>query len=239
MEIPLQRGEMKNIRAVAILTPVSRPDIFVDAMADDQLLLMIFGGPAILPQLMLQAAMIDARKEDSRIFNELTFDMHVGRMLRDNLFTKLKRQAPFYVIPPEVVEDNITVYKLQDKQDKALEDYQTIAKQLGADTIVELYVLSCGIKDPGVFAKPHTLLVTKVVVSRARDKKVLWQTKLGQAIPQEKKFGFDYEKYEVEDAKLLKEELDTVSSILAEQIVEALGFKAQIPTAKLLKTARP
>lgn len=235
VEIPLQKAEMKNISTVAILTPVTRPDIFVDAVADDQLLIMLFGGPAILPQIMLQAAMIDARKEDSKIFNELTFDTHVGRMLRESLFSKLKRQAPFYVIPPETIEDNIKVYRLQDKQDKSLDDYQTIAKQLGADTIIELDVLSCGIKDPGVLAKPHSLLIAKVVMTRARDKKVLWQTKVGQALPQEKKFGFDYEKYEAEDAKVLKEELDSLSSVLAEQIVEALGFKAQIPTAKLLK----
>lgn len=239
VEIPLQRAEIKNIRTVALLTPVARPDIFVNATADDQLLLMILGGPAILPQILMQAAMIDARKEDTRVFNELTFDTHIGRMLRDSLFVKLKRQAPFYIIPPEAVEDNITVYKLQDKQDKTLEDYQTVGKQLGADTIIELYVLSCGINDPGVFAKPHSLLVTKVVMTRARDKKVLWQTKLGQAIPQEKKFGFDYEKYEAEDAKLLKKELDSLSSILAEQIVEAMGFKAQISTAKLLEITPP
>ncbi|MEE9584363.1 MAG: hypothetical protein V3W51_02675, partial [Candidatus Brocadiales bacterium] len=79
----------------------------------------------------------------------------------------------------------------------------------------------------------------KVVVTRAREKKVIWQTKVGQAIPQENKFGFDYEKYEAEDAKLLKEELDTVASMLSEQIIESLGFNAQISTAKLLETPQP
>ncbi len=239
VEIPLHREEMKNIRTAAILTPTSRPDISIHATTDDQFLVMLLSGPAIIPQIMAQLAMIDARREDTRRFNLLTYDTHVGQMLRESLFSKLKRQAPFYVIPPEVVDDNLTVYTLQDKKDKTKEDYQTIAKKLGADTIIEVYVLSCGIEDPGVFAKPHTLLIAKVVVTRAREKKVIWQTKVGQAIPQENKFGFDYEKYEAEDAKLLKEELDTVASMLSEQIIESLGFNAQISTAKLLETPQP
>jgi len=173
----------------------------------------------------------------TRRFNDLTYDTHIGHMLRDDLYAKLKRRARFNIIPPEAVDDNITVYKLQDKQAKTSEDYETIAKRLGADTIIELYVLSYGITDPGVLSKPHTILMAKVVMTRAKGKEILWQTKLGQAIPQEKKFGFDYEMYEEEDAKLLKEELDTLSSMLAEQIIEAMGFEAQLPTAKLFKTS--
>jgi len=237
MEVPLRTEGMKDISTVAILTPASRPDITINTTADDQLLLMLFGGPAILPQLLLQAAMIDTKREDTRRFNDLTYDTHIGHMLRDDLYAKLKRRARFNIIPPEAVDDNITVYKLQDKQAKTSEDYETIAKRLGADTIIELYVLSYGITDPGVLSKPHTILIAKVVMTRAKGKEILWQTKLGQAIPQEKKFGFDYEMYEEEDAKLLKEELDTLSSMLAEQIIEAMGFEAQLPTAKLFKTS--
>ncbi len=237
VEIPLHKDGVKNISTVAILTPIARPDISINTVSDDRLLLMLFSGPAILPQLMLQAAMIDAQREDTKRFNVLTYDTHVGRMLRESLYRKLKRQAPFHIVPPDVVDDDIGVYALQDKKEKTKDDYESIARRLGADTIIELDVLSCGIKDPGVFSRPHTLLIAKVAMIRARGKVILWQTKVGQAIPQDKKFGFDYEKYEADEAKLLKEELDTVAGMLSEQIIEAMGFKAQLPTARLLEPA--
>ncbi|MCP4365663.1 MAG: hypothetical protein GY800_10250 [Planctomycetes bacterium] len=237
VEIPMHKDGVKNISTVAILTPVARPDISIDTVSDDRLLLMLFSGPAILPQLLMQVAMIDAQREDTKRFNALTYDTHVGRMLRESLYRKLKRQAPFHIVPPDVVDDDTGVYALQDKKEKTKDDYESIARRLGADTIIELDVLSCGIKDPGVFSKPHTLLIAKVTMIRARGKEILWQTKVGQAIPQDQKFGFDYEKYEAEEAQLLKDELDTVASMLSEQIIEAMGFKAQLPTARLLEPA--
>ena len=238
-EIPLNREGMKDIRTVAILTPTTRPDITMDTMSDDRFLMMLFSGPAIIPILMSQVAMIDAKRQESKEFNALTYDVHVGRMLREDLFNKLKRQARFHIVPPDEVDDNITVYKLENKYPKTKDDYEMIAKQLGADTIIEIDVLTYGVNDPGIFAKPHSLIIAKVVMTRARSNEVLWQTKIGQALPQDKKLGFDYEKYREDNARLLKEELDTLSSMLSEQIIEALGFEAMIPTAQLLKEPPP
>lgn len=237
VEIPFQKTELKNIRTVAILSPNERPELFMDVTADDHFLLFLFAGPAIISQLFITAAMHDAKKEDSRTFNELTFDIHVGRLLRDSFYKKLRRSAPFHILPPEKVEENKTVYRIQNKKEKSPEDYEHIAMELGADTVIELSVLACGVKDPGVFSKPHALLVAKAAMTRVRDNTVLWQTKAVTAIPQSKSFGFDYEKYEAEDAKVLKEELDSLAGILAESLVEDLGFKAHLPTERLLEPA--
>ena len=238
-EIPLNREGMKDIRTVAILTPTTRPDITMNTTSDDRFLMMLFSGPAIIPQLISQVAMIDVKRQESKEFNALTYDTHVGHMLREDLFNKLKRQARFRIVPPDEVDDNITVYKLENKYPKTKDNYETIAEQLGADTIIEVDVLTFGVKDPGIFAKPHSLIIAKVVMTRARSNEVLWQTKIGQAMPQDKKLGFDYEKYREDNARLLKEELDTLSSMLSEQIIEALGFEAMIPTAQLLKEPPP
>ncbi|MEE9201555.1 MAG: hypothetical protein V3V45_08930 [Candidatus Brocadiales bacterium] len=234
-EIPLNRVEIKNITTVAILTPISRPNITMDTTSDDMFLMMLFSGPAIVAQLMNQVAAIDMRRQENKRFNALTYDTHVGHMLREDLYNKLKQRASFRVISPDEVDDNFSVYKLENKPEKTQEDYETIAQQLGADTLIELDVLICGVKDPGILAKPHSLIIAKVAMIRARGKEVLWQTKLGQAISQEKKIGFDSEKYQEDNAKLLKEELDTLSSMLAEQILEALGFESRMPTAQLLR----
>lgn len=239
VEIPFQRSEMRNVSKVAILSPNMRPDLFMDVTADDHFLLLLLSGPAIINQLLVTAAMRDARKEDTRMFNELTFDFHVGRILKESFYRKLQRSAPFYIIPLEKIEDNRVVNKLQDKREKTPEDYKKIAMELGADTVIELTVLAGGVKDPGIFSKPSALLIAKAAMFRIPDNRMLWQTRVAQAIPQKKSFRSGYDEYLEEEAKSLRGELDSLAGMLAEQLIESLGFKSHIPTGRLLENINP
>lgn len=236
-EIPFPREELKNIKSVAILCPNDRPDLSMHVAGDEHFPIMLLS-PAIVPQLFLAMSYFSTTRNDSRHFNSLTFDMHIGHVIREYLYKKLQRSATFSVIPPEEVEACRVTHKLQGPEAKAPGDYEQIGRHLGADTVVELFVLSYGVKDPGVFSKPYAVLKVKASMRRVRDGTLLWQTMMVQTLPQqEKSFGFDYEKYADEDAKLLKEELDKLAGVLAERLVEAIGFKPQLPTARLLKTA--
>ncbi|HHT9119610.1 MAG TPA: hypothetical protein ACFYD3_03565 [Candidatus Hypogeohydataceae bacterium YC41] len=235
VEIPFQKNELKNIKKVAILCPNDRPDLFMN-VAGDQHIPLFFLSPALIPQLFSAMSYIDARKTDSRLFNSLTFDMHIGHVIREYLYRKLQRSASFSVISPEEVEACKVAHKLQGSEQKAPEDYEQLGKHLGADTVIELFVLSYGMKDPGVFSKPYAVLKVKASMRRVRDGTLLWQTMMVQTLSQQTRtFGFDYEKYSDENAKLLKEELDKLAGVLAERLVEAIGFKCQLPTARLLK----
>ncbi len=236
-EIPFQKEELRNIGKVAILCPNERPDLFMHVAGDDHLLMSLLT-PAIIPQLFLAMSYYSTTREDSQRFNSLTFDMHIGHVIREYLYRKLQRSAPFSIISPEEVEACRVAHKLQGREAKAPGDYEPIGRYLGADTIVELFVLSYGVKDPGMFSKPRTILKVRASMRRVRDGTLLWQTKMVQTLPQtEGAFGFDYERYSEDDAKLLKEELDKLAGVLAERLVEAIGFRAQLPTARLLKIA--
>lgn len=234
-EVPFPKGELRNIKRVAILCPNERPDLFMHVAGDDHLLIS-FLSPAIVPQLFLAMSYFNTTRTDSRHFNSLTFDMHIGHVLREYLYRKLQRSASFSLISPEDVEACRVTHKLQGSEAKAPGDYEQIGRHLGADTVIELFVLSYGMKDPGMFSKPYTVLKVRASMRRVRDGTLLWQTKMIQTLPQqEKSFGFDYDKYSEEDAKLLKEELDKLAGVLAERMVEVMGFKSQLPTARLLK----
>ncbi|MFN3466904.1 MAG: hypothetical protein ACK4WF_04280, partial [Candidatus Brocadiales bacterium] len=52
VEVPFPKGELLNIKRVAILCPNERPDLFMHVAGDDHLLLS-FLSPAIVPQLFL------------------------------------------------------------------------------------------------------------------------------------------------------------------------------------------
>lgn len=238
VEIPFPKGELRNIRKVAILCPNDRPDLFMRVAGDDHFPLF-FLAPALMPQLLLAMAYVDTTRSDSNHFNNLTFDMHIGHVIREHLYRKLQRSASFSLISPKEVETCRVAHRLQGTDSKAPEDYEQIGRYLGADTVLELFVLSYGVKDPGVFSKPYALLKVKASMRRVRDGILLWQTKMVQILPlpQEGSFGFDYEKYSDEGASLLKEELDKLSGVLAERLVEAMGFSSQLPTARLLKMA--
>jgi hypothetical protein len=237
-EVPFQKGELKNIRKVAILCPNERPDLFIHVAGDDHFPLY-FLSPAIVPQLFIAMSQFSTTRNDSRHFNSLTFDMHIGQVIREYLYGKLQRSASFSIISPEEVEACRVAHKLQDQETKAPGDYEQIGRYLGADTVIELFVLSYGIKDPGVFSRPYAVLKVKASMIRVRDGTLLWQTKMVQTLPQQgKSFGFDYDKYSDDDAKLLKEELDKLAGVLAERLVEAIGLQSQLSTAGLLKPSR-
>jgi hypothetical protein len=236
VEIPFPKEELRNIRTIAILCPNDRPELSMRVASDEHLLLS-FLSPAIVPQLFLAMSYFNTTRSDSRHFNSLTFDMHIGHVVREYLYRKLQRSASFSLISPEEVEACRVAHRLQGSEAKAPGDYEQIGRYLGADTVVELFILSYGVRDPGMFSRPHTVLTVKASMRRVRDGTLLWQTKLVQAmpLPQGGKFGFDYEKYSEEDASFLKEELDKLAGVLAERLVAAMGFRSQLPTARLLK----
>ncbi len=236
VEVPLQKEGLKNIKKVAILCPNDRPELFMNVAADEHLPMLLMS-PAIVPQLFLAMSYFNTTRSDTRRFNNLTFDIHIGQIIRDYLYKKLQRSATFYLVSPEEVEACRVTHKLQGSKSKAPSDYEQVGRYLGADTVIELFVLSYGIKDPGVFSKPYVILKIKASMRRVVDGTLLWQTAMMQSLPQpEGRFGFDYDKYTDEEAKLLKEELDKLAGVLAERLVEAMGFKSKLPTARLLKT---
>ena len=234
-EIPFPKEEVRNIKKVAIMCPNERPDLFMNVAGDEHFPLMLLS-PAVIPQLFLAMSYVSTTRNDSRRFNNLTFDMHIGHVIREYLYRKLQRSATFSLISPEEVEACRVTHKLQGSEAKTPGDYEQIGRYIGADTVVELFILSYGVKDPGVFSKPHLVLKVKASMRRVRDGTLLWQTKMVQTLPQqEKAFGFNYGKYSEEDARLLKEELDKLAGVLAERLVEEMGFKSQLPTARLLE----
>ncbi len=196
----------------------------VNIRTDDQFLTALATGPVIIGQILMQLAFYEARKEDSRILSDLIFDLNIGALLCKNLNTKFQLCSFFHVIPQETIERNKTVWKLLDKKEKVLKDYQSVGAELGADALLEVKILSYGVKDPGIFSDPYIILKAEVKMVTTSEGAVLWK----DIIFVKKSIGMnsiDFIDAVMTDAKILREELEKAADVASEECLERLGFE--------------
>lgn len=221
--ISFNKDDSKYINKVAILGPQHSNGIKVNMTGDANILYLLMG-PAILPQIMLAYSTYAANKEEATYLNDILFDFNMEKILREKFKEAIRTYTYFDPILIDDVSDNQAIKNILDKWTKARSDYIKIASITGADTIVELEILSYGVKDPGIFWDPNVILKVYASMIRIRDNKTLWQT---TAYVDKKRMasGFIYEQYKEENGKLLRYELDAAAEIIASTLVRDLGFK--------------
>ncbi|ODS32837.1 MAG: hypothetical protein SCARUB_02043 [Candidatus Scalindua rubra] len=208
---------------MAILYSAENPEMDVNIRTDDQFLSSLVAGPAIIPQLLMQLAYHSAKKDDIRTFNDMIFDLNIGEVLCEKLNTKFQLCSYFHVVPQESITKNKVVWKLLEKKVKDLKDYKKIGAELNVDTILEINVLSYGLKDPGIFSDPYATLKVDVKMTTAFEGKVLWR----DIIEAKTAIGMDtidFVDIVYGDVQYLKEEMEKVADIFSEKCIERLGF---------------
>jgi len=157
-QIPYKKENTKYVNNVAILYSAENPEMFVNIRNDEKFFSWLAMGPAIIPQLLMQFAYRSAKKDDERVFNEMIFDLNIDEVLCKNLNTKLQLCSPLHVVPQESITENKVVWKLLEKKNKGQKDYQKIGTELGVDTLIEIKIISYGLKDPGIFSDPYAII---------------------------------------------------------------------------------
>ena len=213
----------KKINNLAILYPVHLPEMTVSLRADEQFLTTLMTGPAIIPQIMLRLVFMSEKEEDTMVFNEMIFDLNIGETFCERLNTKLQLCSNFNVVPQEGITKNKVVWKMLEKDEKELEDYRKIATELGIGTVLEIKVLSYGIKDPGIFSGPYSLLKIGVKMTGASNGVVLWEEVI-EARSEIDMGTVDFVENVYGDINHLKEELEKVMDIVTEECLERLSI---------------
>ncbi len=222
-QVPYKKERSKYIKDLAILYPAEIPEMSVNIRSDEQFLTRLLTGPAIIPQIMLQLAFLSTREEDAMIFNDMIFDLNIGEIFCERLNTKLQLCSYLHVVPQEGITKNKVVWKLLEKKNKSIKDYQAIGTELGTDTLLEINVISYGIKDPGIFSDPYAILKVEVKMTTASEGKVLWNDII-EARSRIEMDTIDFVDTVYGDVHLLKEELEKAVDIVSEECVERLGF---------------
>lgn len=222
-QVPYKKEYSKYVNEVALLYYTENPEMFVNIRNDDMFLSTLMAGPAIVPQILMQLAHNSAKKEDIRVFNDMIFDLNIGEVLCEKLNTKLQLCSYFHVIPQEDITKNQNVWKLLEKKDKDSKDYEKIGTELDVDTILEIGIISYGIKDPGVFSDPYASLKIDVKMTTASEGTVIWRDIVEARIA----IGTDTEgfldmAYTVPE--YLKEQMEKVADVVSEKCIEKLGF---------------
>lgn len=223
LQIPYKKENTKYINKVAILYSIDNPEMTVNIRNDERILSSLLMGPAIIPQLFMQFAYHSAKKEDERIFNEMIFDLNIDEVLCKNLNTKLQLCSYLHVVPQESIMENKVIWKLLEKENKDLKDYQKIGSELGVDTLIEIKTISYGLKDPGIFSDPYAIIKAYIKMISTSRGTVLWQ----DIIQAKTRIGMgpdDIVTTTYANAQFLREELEKVVDIISEECVERLGF---------------
>ncbi|MFQ5688559.1 MAG: hypothetical protein ACE5GV_18095, partial [Candidatus Scalindua sp.] len=90
-------------------------------------------------------------------------------------------------------------------------------------TILEIGIISYGIKDPGVFSDPYASLKIDVKMTTASEGTVLWR----DTVEAETAIGMSTEEfldYVYSVPEYLKEQMEEVADAVSERCVEKLGF---------------
>jgi len=218
-----KKADTENINSLAILYPVHLPEMSVNLRADEQFLTTLLTGPAIIPQIMLRLAFMSEKEEDTTVFNEMIFDLNIGEMFCERLNTKLQLCSNFNVVPQEGIAKNKVVWNLLEKEEKELGDYRKIGSELKIGTVLEINILSYGIKDPGIFSGPYTLLKVGVKMTNVLNGAVLWKDVI-EARNEIDTGTVDFIDNVYGDVNHLKEEIEKVIDIVSEECVEMLGL---------------
>ncbi len=222
-QVPYKKEYSKYVNKLAILYPAENPEMNVKIRSDEQFITTLLTGPAIIPQILMQIAFLSARKDDVRIFNDMLFDLNIGEVLCEKLNTKFQLCSYLHVVPQENITKNKVVWKLLEKKNKDLKDYQRIGTELGIDTLLEINIISYGIKDPGIFSDPYAVLKADVKMTTVTEGAVLWRDII-EARTMIEIDTTDSISNTYEDAQFIKEEFERVADVLSEECIERLGF---------------
>lgn len=221
--IPYKNDHSKYVNNIAILCNTKYPDMYLNMRTEDEIMSTIMAGPAIIPQIIMHTFYYFRRKDDTRLINSMMFDLNIGEILSEKLNTKLQLCSHFHVVPQESIGAGMTNWDLLEKKDKDVKDYREIGTELGADTIIEINVLSYGVDHIGFISQPQATLKIDVKMATASEGVVLWRDVI------EAKAMIDMDLYEVyalqlEDIQLIKEKFEKVVDIVTEECIERLGF---------------
>lgn len=221
-QVPYKKEYSKYVNDMAILYSPESPQIDVDVRNDEMFLSSLVAGPAIIPQLIMLLAKNSAKEEDSLSFNEIIFDLNIGDLLCEKLNTKFQLCSYFHVVPEKSIVKNKTVWKLMEKKDKDVKDYARIGTELSVDTILEVDIISYGVKDPGIFSDPYAFIRVGVKMTTAQGT-VIWRdiVEVKTEIEMDTVDFVDYV-YTVPD--YLQEHLVKVTDAASELCIEKLGF---------------
>ena len=222
-QVPYKKEYSKYVNKLAILYPAENPEMHVKIRSDEQFITTLLTGPAIIPQILMQIAFLSARKDDTMIFNDMMFDLNIGEILCEKLNTKFQLCSYLHVVPQENITKNKVVWKLLEKKNKDLKDYQRIGTELGIDTLLEINIISYGIKDPGIFSDPYAVLKADVKMTTVTEGAVLWRDII-EARTEIEIDTTDSISNTYEDAQFIKEEFERVADVLSEECIERLGF---------------
>lgn len=222
-QVPYKKEYSKYVNDMVILHYADSPEMDVNIRNDEIMLSSLMAGPAIIPQLLMRLAQHQANLDDIAAFNEVIFDLNIGEELCEKLNTKLQLCSYFHIVPQESITKNNVVWKLMEKKDKDSKDYEKIGTELGIDTILEIGIISYGIKDPGIHSDPYAFLKTDVKMTTASEGIVIWRdiVEANTLISMETQEFLDLV-YTVPD--FLKEQLEKVIDVVSEQCIERLGF---------------
>ena len=222
-QVPYKKEYSKYVNDLVILHYADSPEMDVNIRNDEMFISTVMAGPAIIPQLFMRLAQSQANQEDIAALNELIFDLNIGEELCEKLNTKFQLCSYFHVIPQENITKNNVVWRLMEKKDKEPKDYEKIGTELGVDTILEIGIISYGIKDPGIHSDPYAFLKIDVKMTTASEGIVRWRdiVEARKAIIMEKE---EFHDFVFTDPDFLKEKLDEVTDAVSEQCIEKLGF---------------
>ena len=222
-QVPYKKEYSKYVNDMVILHYADNPEMDVNIRNDEMFLSTLMAGPAIIPQILMRLSQNSANREDIRSFNEMAFDLNIGELLCEKLNTKLQLCSYFHVVPQESVTKSKTVWELMEKKDKDSKDYKEIGLALGVDTILEIGIISYGVKDPGVFSDPYASLKIDVRMTTASEGIVIWRdiveakTSIGMNTVEFLDFVYSVPEY-------LKEQMEAVADAVSERCIEELGF---------------
>ncbi len=222
-QVPYKKEYSKYVNDLVILHYADSPELDVNIRNDEMFIPTVMAGPNIPAQFLMRLGQYLENQEDTAALNELIFDLNIGEELCEKLNTKFQLCSYFHVVPQESITKNNVVWRLMEKKDKEPKDYEKIGTELGVDTILEIGIISYGIKDPGIHSDPYAFLKIDVKMTTASEGIVRWRdiVEASNIIIMENE-EFHDSVFTVPD--FLKEKLEEVTDAVSEQCIEKLGF---------------
>ena len=222
-QVPYKKEYSKYVNDMAILYYAENPEMDVSIRNDEMFFSKLMAGPAMIPQLFMRLAHNSANQDDIRVFNDMIFDVNIGELLCEKLNTKFQLCSYFHVVPQERITENKAVWELLEKKNKDIKNYQKIGTELGVDTLLEINVISYGLKDPGVLSDPYVFLNIDVKMTTASEGTVIWRD-IVQAMTAVGMDTLTFQDMIYGDVQYLKAELEDVAVTISERCIEKLGF---------------
>ncbi len=222
-QIPYRKEYSRFVNDLAILFYPESPQMNVDIRNDEMFISRLAAGPNPIAQLFMKFAQDSANQEDIAALNEIIFDLNICEELCKKLNTKFQLCSYFHVTPQESITNNKTVWKLLEKKDKNPKDYEKIGTALDVDTILEIDILSYGLKDPGIFSDPYAYIKMDVKMTTASEGTVIWR----DFIEAKKSIGMNGQEFldhVFTEPDYLKKHLEAVTDAVSERCIEKLGF---------------